>query len=364
MAIDVEKLLTPIAGDNPCGADVRYDPEYAALMELAKGKPEQEITEGSGPQATRKLVPGEEPSWSEVRKGCEAILGRSKALRVGLFLNVAMIRLEGYAGLAQGMTLLHGLLVKFWDRLYPELDPDDPNPALERVNIIATLATPADSYGDVVRFQNKVLEAPVTESPQVGRFSLRDIEGASKAPTGDAAKDYRGATPALVDAAFQETPAEHLQGLLKSIGVAQEKLAAIDTLLTEKCGAGKACDLLPCKKLFTQAAKVVAEQLARKTPGAAATGGAPGAAPVAGGGGGAAAPAPIAGEVRSRQDVVLALDKVVQYYLKNEPSSPVPLLVNRAKRLVTMGFFEIIQDMTPEAIPTLTKIAGADAKKT
>lgn len=94
MPIDVDKLLQPIAGDNPCGADVRYDPEYAALMELAKGKPEQEIIEGSGPQATRKLVPGEEPSWPEVRKGCEAILGRSKALRVGLFLSVSMIRID------------------------------------------------------------------------------------------------------------------------------------------------------------------------------------------------------------------------------------------------------------------------------
>lgn len=361
MPIDVDKLLQPIAGDNPCGADVRYDPEYAALMELAKGKPEQEITEGSGPTATRKLVPGEEPSWSEVRKGCEGILGRSKALRVGLFLSVSMIRLEGYAGLAQGLTLLHGLLANFWDRLYPELDPEDPNPALERVNIIATMAMPADSYGDVVRFQNKVLEAPVTESPQVGRFSLRDIEMAGKAPTGEGAKDYRGVTPALVDAAFQETPAEHLQALLKVIATAQEKLAAIDTLLTEKCGAGKACDLSPCKKLFSQAAKVVSDQLARKTPG---TAGAPGGAPAAGGGGGAAAPAPIAGEVRSRQDVLLALDKVVQYYVKNEPSSPVPLLINRAKRLVSMGFFEIIQDMTPEAIPTLSKIAGAEAKKT
>jgi len=360
MPIDVDKLLQPVAGDNPCGADVRYDPEYAALMELAKGKPEQEIIEGSGPQATRKLVPGEEPSWSEVRKGCEGILGRSKALRVGLFLAVAEVRLEGYSGLAQGMTLLHGLLAKFWDRLYPELDPEDANPGLERINIIATLATPADSYGDVVRFQNKILEAPVTESPQIGRFGLRDIEMAGKAPTGEGAKDYRGVTPALVDAAFQETPAEHLQAVLKSIATAQEKLAAIDALLTEKCGAGKACDLAPCKKLFMQAAKVVAEQLARKNPAAA---GAAGGAPAAGGGG-AAAPAPIAGEVRSRQDVLLALDKVVQYYVKNEPSSPVPLLVNRAKRLVSMGFFEIIQDMTPEAIPTLSKITGAEVKKT
>lgn len=363
MPIDVDKLLQPIAGDNPCGADVRYDPEYAALMELAKGKPEQEITEGSGPTATRKIVPGEDPPWSEVRKGCEAILGRSKALRVGLFLTVALTRLEGYPGLAQGMTVLHGLLEKFWDNLYPELDPDDPNPALERINIIASMATPADSYGDLVRFQNRILESPITESVQVGRFSLRDIELAAKAPTGEAAKDFRGATPALVDAAFQETPTEHLQSILKAIQTSKEKLASMDTFLTGKVGSGGACDLGPLKKVLAQAEKLVGEQLAKKT-GAAAPGGAPGTPGAAPGGtAGAGGGAPIAGEVRSRQDVLLALDKVVQYYLKSEPSSPVPLLINRAKRLVSMGFFEIIQDMTPEAIPTLSKIAGTEAKK-
>ena len=39
------------------------------------------------------------------------------------------------------------------------------------------------------------------------------------------------------------------------------------------------------------------------------------------------------------------------------------MLLNRAKRLVSMGFFEIVQDLTPEAIPTLSKIAGQEAKK-
>lgn len=360
MPIDVDKLLEPIAGDNPCGPDVRYDPEYAALMELAKGKPEQEITEGSGPTAVRKIVPGEEPSWSEVRRGCETILGRAKALRVGLFLTVSLIRLEGYPGLAQGMTLLHGLLDKFWDNLYPELDPEDPNPALERINIIASMATPADSYGDVVRFQNRILESPITESVQVGRYSLRDVDLSNSAPSGDAAKEYRGPTPALIDAAFQDTSAEHLQKIATAIATAKNKLQAIDTLLTTKCGAGNTCDLSPLKKTLVQVEKVVGEQVAKKTGGPPPESG--GNTP-AGGGAAAAPAAALAGEVRSRQDVLLALDKIVQYYAKNEPSSPVPMLLNRAKRLVSMGFFEIVQDLTPEAIPTLSKIAGQEAKK-
>lgn len=362
MPIDTNKLLTPIEGDNPCGPDLRYDPDYAALMELAKGKPEQEIIEGSGPSATKTIVPGEEPSWSEVKRGCEALLGRAKQLRVGLYLAVALIRLEGYPGLAQGMTLLHGLIEKFWDNLYPELDTDDPaNAALERVNIIASMATTPDSFGDAVRFQNRILEAPITESVQAGRFSLRDIERAAKGEP--AAEGQQAVTPALVDAAFQDTPLDRLQAIAAATTTAKQKLQALDTLLTEKVGAGNACDLSPLKRLLTTAEKTVNEQVAKRT--GAPAGGEAGAegAPAGGGGGGGAPAAALAGEVRNRQDVALALDKVIRYYENNEPSSPVPLLLTRAKRLVTMGFFEIIQDMTPEAIPTLTKIAGAEAKK-
>ena len=41
----------------------------------------------------------------------------------------------------------------------------------------------------------------------------------------------------------------------------------------------------------------------------------------------------------------------------NEPSSPVPLFLERAKRLVAKDFLEILADVAPEAI-TQAKLAG------
>src|SRR5439155_26871758 len=41
------------------------------------------------------------------------------------------------------------------------------------------------------------------------------------------------------------------------------------------------------------------------------------------------------GEIRSPQDVVAALDRICFYYDRNEPSSPVPLLLQCARRLVS-----------------------------
>jgi type VI secretion system protein ImpA len=56
--------------------------------------------------------------------------------------------------------------------------------------------------------------------------------------------------------------------------------------------------------------------------------------------------------------VIRVLDKICDYYQQCEPSSPVPLLLNRARKLVRKNFMEIIQDLTPEAIHQIEIISG------
>ncbi len=63
------------------------------------------------------------------------------------------------------------------------------------------------------------------------------------------------------------------------------------------------------------------------------------------------------GAIRSRQDAIRALDAVSAYFRQNEPSSPVPLFLERAKRLVAKDFLAILADVAPEAI-TQAKLAG------
>jgi type VI secretion system protein ImpA len=68
--------------------------------------------------------------------------------------------------------------------------------------------------------------------------------------------------------------------------------------------------------------------------------------------------------VTSRDDVVRALNLVLDYYKANEPSSPVPLLVQRAKRLVPMSFMEAIKDLAPAGLKEMQAVTGnTDEKK-
>ena len=67
---------------------------------------------------------------------------------------------------------------------------------------------------------------------------------------------------------------------------------------------------------------------------------------------------PMSGTINSREDAIRALDKVCDYFKQHEPSSPVPLLLQRAKRLVAKDFIEIIRDLTPAGVAQAEEIGG------
>ena len=64
------------------------------------------------------------------------------------------------------------------------------------------------------------------------------------------------------------------------------------------------------------------------------------------------------GAIKSPNDVLRAMDLINEYYARNEPSSPVPLFVNRAKRLVSADFMTIMNDMATTGMEEVRAISG------
>jgi type VI secretion system protein ImpA len=71
-----------------------------------------------------------------------------------------------------------------------------------------------------------------------------------------------------------------------------------------------------------------------------------------------AEPVRLTGDFTTREDVIRALDKICEYYRRYEPSSPVPLFLNRAKRLASKSFLEILRDLTPDALNQALSLGG------
>jgi len=65
--------------------------------------------------------------------------------------------------------------------------------------------------------------------------------------------------------------------------------------------------------------------------------------------------------INSRQDAIRAIDAAVLFFRRYEPSSPVPLLLERARRLVSKSFMEVLEDIAPEGVPQAKLVGGIRA---
>ncbi|NWD58193.1 type VI secretion system protein TssA, partial [Pseudomonas veronii] len=73
------------------------------------------------------------------------------------------------------------------------------------------------------------------------------------------------------------------------------------------------------------------------------------------------APRP-SGDIANRDDVLRSLDKILAYYTRHEPSSPLPVLLNRAKHLVHADFAAIVRNLIPDGMSQFENLRGPDGE--
>jgi type VI secretion system protein ImpA len=335
---DVDTLLTPVPGADACGADLEYgDPAFAALDRAAQGKPEQQI--GS------TIIPAEAPDWAAVGRQAAELLARTKDLRIAVHLAKAQLHTDGLAGFAAGLTVIDRIIQTYWEGVHPRLDPDDDNDPTMRLNILATLAAP-----DTL---SALRSAPLVASRTMGRFAYKDVEAAG---TGSA--DGSGPSQAAIEAAAMDCDLHDLENDAAAAGACVAALGSLDAALSERVGPGSIAGWAALTGLAQKIATFLKANLARRSP---AAGGAVAGAADGGPAGGPATPrtiSPISGEIGSREDVLRTLDKIAAYYTRHEPSSPIPLFIERCKRLVTMSFLDIVKELVPDAVRQVEVLTG------
>ncbi len=342
-SINLEKLLEPVSEGAPVGANLEYDAEFLSLERLAAGKPEQQMGES--------IRAAEPPDWAAVVRDASTLLARSKDLRIAVLIARGLSHLHGFPGLSDGLALVLGLLDRYFASVHPELDPSDGNDPTMRITAIAGLGAPAELMA--------LRSRPLAVSRALGPITLRDVIAAASA-----ANASDGAKPETmnVDAAFQDVDLAEHEALAKAITAASARLVAIEEIFQRE-HAGQGPELDGLTDVLRQARSGVVARFDRRIAAAqpAAVTDEPGVAP---GTARAANPtaAGLSGEIRSRADVLRAIDKICEYYAEFEPSSPLPLLLQRGKRLVSKSFLDIMRDMAPDGVSQVENIAGkADA---
>lgn len=332
--LDIEKLLTEHEGDTACGENLEYDSLLLETREAMEGKPEQQIGDD--------VIEGEEPDWKTVKKNCLALCKQTHSLEVIISLMRALMNLEGHSGLADGSKLLEGSIEKYWACLHPQLDPDDNDP-IERLNMLAIF----EDFNFLLSLQ----KIQLLSSKGVGSVSLYDIRKA-KNKTGDENGDS-GIDEKLIDAIFQSCSEEDKEQVFSSLDQSASSFQKISSLLQEEetVGASNAPTFTELLKILNEAKSVVGTHLSNVTEDIndesdTASINSTSSAIVNSSG------------INSRQDVISSIEKIEEYYIKNEPGSPILLLLQRAKGLVNKDFIALMEELSPDSLHQLGMIFG------
>ena len=320
-----QELLQPIAADHPCGENLEDTPLLASFDAFRLfGQP-------------TPLDPA--PEWGDIRARALEALSKSKDLRLLAHLGAALLRTDGLMAFSRTLRVAAQWLETYWAASYPLVDED----AILRRNALNCFADPMAVIDGLRRL-------PLVVSRQHGAFSIRDLDIASgqmQPVDGEARPEER-----RIDAAFAEMPLEQLQELQQSVADAIDAVKRIEARMSVEGGPEAVPGFDPLATQLVKIDRVLRARVAARTGSAAGLDA--GDAGAVGGDGQAVA----VGAIKSRQDAIRALDAVAEFFRHNEPSSPIPLLIDRAKRLVSKSFLEVLADVAPDALAQARSAGG------
>lgn len=382
--LDFDLLMEPLAGDNPCGPDLRDDPEF------------REIEDAPGDFANQKA-----PELRQQIAKCDSLLQRTKDQAPALVALQAAVRIGDFDVANDALKLVKGFAKTYWDEFHP-------GPAAEmaigRINELSALARPAALVLPIQRAAIAKMPAPsmmaftaamVAESLVPGAEWSSEDESALSAqvengqisatlaravrPRREGARQLRMIMRALSSAARAEDSAADVGdddtgmdqatlttlalGLRAQVEASAAALMAMSDLLYEineiyDTKVGDSASLSPVLSLL----KTVVSDIERfliafpaedvqdivDDPGSADVVGGP--AGAAAGAVGAAPRGFVVTTPQNRTDVAAAMDAIRRFYIEREPGSPIPLIMERIKAWVEMDYLELMAEIAPQGM--------------
>ncbi|BBU31250.1 hypothetical protein BTHE68_49840 [Burkholderia sp. THE68] len=345
---DIAAWLTDLSPDVPCGEDEEYSADFRSLEEALAGKPDA--------QYGGTVIAATPPDWTLAHSLSMTLLERTRDLRVAVHYTRSSTVREGFIGLARGLALIEGLLDQHWGGVHPQLDASDGDDPIARVNALSALVDDAGLVGDL-------RDVPFVAPRGQRGFALRELDVmAGEAPL---VEGDEMPTLAAIDAAFAQAGIDAARAMGVALAAARASLAQIESTLTARVGPARALDFGPLARPLGRIGEFVAARVEVLDPDTGKRGRVmETSSSEEGAGSGPAthrvvAAGPVAPRrIASAQDVSDALDAICAYYAECEPSSPLPVLLQRARRLVGKSFIEIIEDVAPDGAHQFRHLGG------
>lgn len=325
-AINTKEYLVPLSEAEPCGPNLEYDAEYVTLQ--ARMIPRGDAQYGDFVKAP------EDPNWGDIERECQQMLSRSRDIPILLLLLRCRIHLVQAQGLREVLEILLGWLERYPEQVHPQLVVDGEHDPAVRANALLALADPEGVLGDlreVVLVKNSAM-----------RLRIRDVERAFAIPQlGDAlapdsvcrqlndlAHSKDANVLALTEAArFARRLREWLQANMQEHA---PNLEAFFRLLSYFYREGSE----PFN--FQQETAALSTQDAE-------SGGHAEVPPTT-------VPASHLSPEMARENALRTIRGVREWFEQYEPSSPVPVLLRQAERMIGKKFSEVAQEIPSDLL--------------
>ena len=368
--IEMEALIEPIAGDQPQGVNIREDSAHTATYYEIKdarnaARAAERAPDFDDDDAETDRKQGDiSINWKRVLAMAPVIITEtSKDLEVLSWYLEALLRLHGFAGLRDGLSLIREIVDRFWDDLYPEPDEDG----------METKVAPLSGLNGEGR-EGALLEpirtCPITVEGHDGAFSYGQCRQAIDANqiSGEEAKQDRfntlGFTLSDIQATITPSNIDFYADMLDDLEVCSEQFQLLTESLMAKCGAD-APPTTYIRELLEEVLRSVrflTDDLLRDRNAVEAD------APVADAGSGESQAATgtnrgvsgSSGPIASREDALKRLVEVAQYFRIHEPHTPLAPAIDRIVAWGRMTLSELMMELVPDntARAVLTQLTG------
>ena len=322
-----EDLLQPIPGPNPAGTSLRYDASDLTYDKIKEARREEEDIDQGDWKRARKVA-----DWPLVIKLASDVLAtKSKDLQIAAWLTEGMLKQEGLSGLRAGLGLLHGLIDKSWDHLYPEVEGGDTELRAAPLNWVGrsldagVKALPVNKAGhDMFKYR----ESRTVPSDADAK------EDEKKQAVRDAAIAEHRLTPEDFDKAFDATPKAWYRQFAGDIDGCLEAVRTLDEVCQQKFGADS-----PSYGTLVQALEEVqhvAQQLLGKKlqsdPDPQEAGAGAAASGTGDGGVIGQAGRPLSAEPTTVEEAAAHISSAARFLRRHDPRNPAPYLMIRGFR--------------------------------
>lgn len=350
-----QKISSSVSNDDVCGVNLEDDSGFQNFFFESQGTPER--FDG------QTTIEAEPPDWRAVKKQALEYLEKTRDVKLICVLAQSVLNTEGIFKFEQCLAGLAVQVTDHWQEIFPSLDEDDGDP-LERISALGHLSD-KDFVINVIR------KLPLANSKVLGKVSLQTIDRAMG--SGVAKKEGDLEIPQIIGI-FKESDPEQNTATYTAVNQCIVHLNAINKAFIEQAGNEYSVNFDAILDILTHLANSLKKygnlHLEVVTQGddnsdTSDSTDSPEASQQAGGS--VSTPssknshANFDGgnmKLSSRSDVAECFDLILSYYQEYEPSSPVPILIGRAKKLVNSGFLDIVKDIFPGALEDVQKLGG------